>query len=125
MSENNEQMMQLVTVNNVSFPNPDKGTVSVDLKDEYNSYTTEDGGEVVESIRTDKIFANVAYKGLTAEDIATLEAAITLVSTVVLYNPHTNASKTITAKITNRKSKIIAYYNNVSLWSLSFDMTEL
>lgn len=118
-------MMNLVTINNVAFPNPDKGTVSVDEVDVFNSYSTEDGGEVVEQIRTGKIKANVSYKGLQAADIATLNNAITLVSTVVMYNPHTNASKTITAKVTNKKAKIIAYYNNVSLWSLSFDIQEI
>lgn len=118
-------MMQLVTINGVSFPNPDKGSVSVDIKDEYNSYSTEDGGKVIEEIKTGKIDASVSYRGLTAEDIVTLSNAITLVSTVVLYNPYTNASKTITAKVTDKKAKIIAYYNNVSLWSLSFSIEEL
>lgn len=118
-------LMDLVTINNVALPNPDKGTVSVDEVDVFNAYSTEDGGQVIEQIRVGKIKANVSYKGLTAEDIATINSAITLVSDVVIYNPHTNASKTITARVTNKKAKIIAYYNNISLWSLSFDIEEI
>lgn len=117
--------MKLVTINSVEFPNPDKGTVTVNSTDVFNTYSTEDGGEVVEQIRTDVLSGNVSYKGLQASDIATLKSAITLVSSMVLYNPLTNASKTINAKVWNLKTKIIAYYGNVSLWSLSFDFKEI
>lgn len=120
-----EPMMNLVTINNVACPNPNKGTVSFDLVDKYNSYETEDGGEVVESIRTGKVKCSVAYKGLFPDERKTIVDAIMLVSSVVLYNPNTDTSKTITAKVTNVKSKIIAYENNLSLWSLSFDIAEL
>ena len=117
-------MMNLVSINNVAFPNVDKGTITVDNVDKFNTYSTEDGGEITEQIATGKTNMTVSYKGLTAADIATLSNAITLVSTVVLYNPHTNASKTITARVTNRQARIIAYYGNVSLWSLSFKIEE-
>ena len=117
--------IKLVKINNVEFPNVDKGSIDITSVDMFNAYKTEDGGEVTEQIRVGKVKANVSYKGLKADDIATLKAAITLVSEVVLYYPMTNSSKTISARVTNCKSKIIAYYGNVSLWSFSFTIDEV
>lgn len=118
-------VVHLVKINNVDFPDPDKGTVTVNSNDLFNTYKTEDGGEVTEQIATGKLSAQVAYKGLFASDIVTLKSAITLVSSVVLYNPMTNTTATINARVTNCKAKIIAYYNNISLWSFSFDISEV
>lgn len=117
--------IKLVKINNVEIPNVDKGSIDVNSVDMYNSYKTEDGGETTEEIRTGKVSASVSYKGLQAADIATIKAAITLVSEVTLYYPMTNTAKTITARVTNCKAKIIAYYGNVSLWSFSFTIDEV
>ena len=119
------ELVRLVKINNVDFPNVDKGSVDVSSVDMYNSYKTEDGGETTEQIRLDKVKANVSYKGLQASDIATLKSAITLVSEVILYYPMTNQTKTFSARVTNCKAKIIAYYGNVSLWSFSFTIDEV
>lgn len=118
-------VMHLVKINNVDFPDPDKGTVTVNSNDLFNTYKTEDGGEVTEQIAVGKLKAQVSYRGLQASDITTLKSAITLVSTVVLYNPMTNTTATITARVTNCNTKMIAYYGNVSLWSFSFDISEV
>lgn len=117
--------IKLVKINNVEFPDVDKGSIDVTSVDMFNAYKTEDGGEVTEEIRSGKVKMTVSYKGLQASDIATLKSAITLVSEVVLYYPMTNGSKTITARVTNCKAKIIAYYGNVSLWSFSFTVDEV
>lgn len=119
------ETIHLVKINNVNFPDPNKGTVSVDSNDLYNTYKTEDGGEVTEQIATGKLHAQVSYSGLFASDIATLKNAITLVSSVVLYNPMKNATETITARVTNCKTSQIAYYGNISLWKFSFEINEV
>lgn len=120
-----DTVARLVKINNVDFPNIDKGTIDWQSVDMYNAYNTEDGGETTEQIRLDKVSAVVSYKGLRASDIATLKSAITLVSECVLYDPLANTTKTITARITDCKAKIIAYYGNVSLWSFSFRIDEV
>lgn len=117
-------MLKLLEINGISLPDPEKA-FSISKEDKYNEYEGENGERTIEIIREDIISGKVSYKGLPAEKMAEIEKAITLVSTVKIYDPGKNAVKEITAKITGVNSEKKFYRNNVSVWSLSFNIEEL
>lgn len=118
-------MYNLLTINNVVCPNIDKGSITVSKDDTYNTYTGEDGHSSIEQVRSGKISADVSYKGLFEADVKRVAEAITLVSSVSLYDPTADAVVSISAKITKVKMKKVVYENNISAWSLSFQIEEL
>lgn len=118
-------LVNLLTINNVACPHIDKGTISVSTEDVYNSYTAENGHSTIEEVRTGKLVIDVAYKGLLSSDLTRIMGAIRLVSSVVVYNPATDTTSTITAKISGIKTSKIMYENGISAWSLSFKIEEL
>lgn len=117
-------MYKLLSINSVILPTPE-GNFTLSKNDKYNQYEGEDGSKTVEVIREGIISASVSYKGLTEEMLKRIIDAITLVSRVVIYNPMTKSTKTVTAKITGISTKKVCYRNNISVWSLSFNIEEL
>ena len=118
-------MYNLIKINSYSIPEPLKGNLTIDRVDKYNKYETEDGSEITESIKEGMLKASVTYKGLFADDLQDILSSITLVSTVVIYNPFTGTTKSISARITNLSSSKIVYNDNVEAWSLSFSIEEV
>ena len=119
-------MYNLLTINNITCPHIDKGSITVSKDDTYNTYTGEDGYSTIEAVRSGRTSVSVSYKGLLEDDVKLVVGAITLVSSVVVYDPATDTTLTIaSAKITKVKMKKILYDNNVSAWSLSFQIEEL
>lgn len=118
-------LVNLLSINSVACPHIDKGSISVSYDDTYNTYTAEDGHSTIEEIRTGKMVINVSYKGLLEADVKSVIGAITLVSTVVVYNPATDATSTISAKISNISTQKVVYEQGISAWSLSFKIEEL
>jgi hypothetical protein len=57
--------------------------------------------------------------------LKTICDAIRLVSTVEVFDPALGQTKEITAKITGVRTTKIWFKNNVSVWSLSFNIDEL
>lgn len=97
-------MYKLLTINGVQLPKPE-GDFSISLKDKYNEYEGEDGTATVEVIRQGILSLSVSFNGLPEDYLKTIVDAITLVSSVVIYNPMKMEMQTMTAKITGIKSK--------------------
>lgn len=118
-------LASLLKINNVTCPHVDKGTITITRDDVFNTYTAENGRSTIEEVLTGKIIADVSYKGLMAADVKSVVDAITLVSTVVLYDPGENSTVTITAKISGIKTQKVVYEQGISAWSLAFKIEEL
>lgn len=118
-------MFNLLSINNTVLPNIDKGSITVTKNDIYNTYTAEDGHSTIEAVRVGKTVCDVAYKGLLEADVVAIKAAISLVSSVTLYDATAGNQIVFNAKISGLKADKIVYKNNLSAWSLSFRIEEL
>lgn len=118
-------MYNLIKINQYAIPEPLKGNLSINIVDKYNEYETESGDKITESIREGMIKASVTYNGLFANTLQNILSAITLISSVIIYNPFTGTTKTIMARITGITSSKIVYNDNVEAWSLSFNIEEV
>lgn len=117
-------MFKLLKINNIELPDPDGG-FSVSKMDKFNEYEGEDGSVTIEAIRTGMTDVKVTYTGQNANALATIANALSLVSTVVFFDPSINDVKTITAKISGISFGKVHHRHNVSVWSLSFNVTEI
>lgn len=117
-------MHKLLRINNVDFPEP-YGKFALNKNDKVNEYQCEDGTSTIEIIRTGVVDLKVDYKSLTAEKVRELSNALKTVSSVVVFDPNTNATKTITAHISNINVTKVYHRHDLSVWSLSFDVREL
>lgn len=117
-------MYKIITANNVEFVDPE-GSFSMEKKDTVNTYSGEDGHTTIELIRTGKISASVSYNGLTVSQLKQYSEALTTVTTFKLYDPLSNVQKTITAQVSGVKVGKVFHRNDLSVWSLSFDIDEL
>ena len=117
-------MYKLLKINTVELPNAE-GDFSIHKKDKFNEYETEDGKTTVEVVRQGIISLSVSFNGLTETMVKRICDAITLVSTVEIFDPVIGKTKEIRAKVTDIKTKKIFYKNNLSIWSLSFNVDEL
>lgn len=117
-------MFKLLSINGVDFPDPEGG-LSITRIDKYNAYESEDGHTTIESIREGMIDVSVSIKVQEVAQLRVLSAALSLVSTVNIFDPGENREKTITAKITDVKMDKVAHKSSASLWSLSFNISEL
>ena len=115
-------MYDLLKINNVTFPLPEGG-FDVEYTDITNDYEADDGKTVVEVIRADVAKISVSYKGLLETKVNTLLAALQTVSTVSFLQKGTVQSCQM--KVSNIKTSKVWYKNNVSAWSLSFDLQEI
>ncbi len=117
-------MHKLLEINGVVLPDPE-GSFSLASEDKYNEYEGENGVKTVEVIRENIISGSVSYKGLAEDKLKEIVDAVSLVSSVKVYDPCIKAVKEITAKITGVKYDKKFYKNDVSVWSLSFKIEEL
>ncbi len=117
-------MYKLITINGVSLPKPE-GEYSITKKDKYNVYEGEDGTSTVEVIRQGIISLSVSYNYVTEKHLKEITDAIRLVSSVEIYDPTLKMIRTINAKVTGVKTKMLYYKNGISIWSLAFDIDEL
>lgn len=117
-------MYKLLKINTVELPDAE-GDFTIHKKDKFNEYETEDGRTTVEVVRQGIISLSVSFNGLTEVMVKTICDAITLVSTVEVFDPALGQTKEITAKVTDVKTKKVWFKNNVSVWSLSFSVDEL
>lgn len=117
-------MYKIITANGISFKDPE-GSFSLTKSDKINEYEGEDGHKTVESIRTDVISASVTYKGLTVEQLQTMCQALTTVTTFILFDATTNSQRQVTATVKDIKVNKVYHKNDLSVWSLSFDIAEL
>lgn len=117
-------MYKIITANNVEFTDPE-GSFTLSKDDTVNEYKGEDGQTTLEIIREGQISATVSYNSLSAETIKKMADALTTVTEFKLYDALTDSQKTITARVSGVKVKKNFYRDNISMWSLSFDIDEL
>ena len=115
----------LISINGVSLPDVRKGTISVQPNPKYTEYDCEDGGKVIDVIEQDKIRGTVSYDGLLQSQITTIMAAIDLVSTLTIYNPLTNNTKTVLALILVSSVEKKIHDGRANAWSFGFDFEEI
>lgn len=115
-------MYDLLKINNVTFPLPEGG-FDISYEDITNDYEADDGKKVVEVIRSDVAKISVSYNGLLEAKVNTLIAALQTVSTVAFLRKGTVQSCKM--KVSNIKTAKVWYKNNISAWSLSFDLQEI
>ncbi len=117
-------MYKLLEINGVSLPDPE-GSYSLSRKDKFNEYEGENGDKTIEVIREEILSCSVSYSGLEQKKIKEIMDAISLVSTVKVYDPKIGNVKGITAKITDVKTDKKFHKNGISVWSLSFKIEQL
>ena len=115
-------MYDLLKINNVTFPLPEGG-FNVSYSDITNDSESDDGKTVVEVIREDVASISVSYKGLLESKANELLAAIKTVNTVSFLRKGT--VQTCQMKASNIRTDKVWYKNNISAWSLSFDLQEI
>ena len=117
-------MYKIITANGIEFTDPE-GDFTLSKNDEVNEYKGEDGRRTIEIIRQNVISASVSYKALTVEQLKTMSEALTTVTTFVLYDPFTDSQVLINAWVSSVKVQKVHHRDNVSVWSLSFNIDEL
>lgn len=115
----------LIAINNVSAPDIQKGTLTVLPNPKYNEYEGEEGNKVIEEISTDKIKGTVTYSGLFQSQIQTICAALSLVSTMTIYNPMTGTTRTFKALILVGEVTKIIHDGTANAWAFSFEFEEV
>lgn len=116
---------KLVEINNYTIPAPIKGNLTINRDDKYNEYETEDGNKKIEPIKLNIFNGSVTYGGLFAAQLQEIQRHLSLVSTMVLYNPFTGGYKEFEALITGITTTNIITENNAEAWSLSFNFSEV
>lgn len=119
-------MENLLKINDVVFPEAEGG-YDISYSDKTNSYESESGEITVEVIRQKMTTISVKYNGLLESKLKELASAIRVVNTVSYYNPITGSLETRTMKADDSRIKISKenYKNNLSVWSLSFNLEEM
>lgn len=116
-------MTDILKINGVTFPLP--ASFDISLEDKTNEFEAENGTRTIEIIREGIVSINVSYGGLIATKLHTLKAALTKVSTVIYYDATANAAVTKTMEVRNIKTAKQYYKNDISVFSLSFELKEL
>lgn len=117
-------MYKILTANGVEFKDPE-GSFTLTKADKFNVYEGEDGHKTVETIRDDLISASVSYKGLTVEQLKTMSEALKTVTTFLLFDALTGTQRLVTGTVKSIKVNKVYHKNDLSVWSLSFDIDEL
>ncbi len=117
-------MYNLLAINGVPLPKPE-GDFTITKKDKYNEYHGDDGSSTVEVIRQGILSLSVSYNYITEQHLKTITDAISLVSSGEVFDPATRTTRPLTAKITGVRTKMLYYKNDISVWTLSFDVDEL
>ena len=117
-------MYKLLKINDVDFPEP-YGSFTLSKSDKVNEYECEDGSSTIEIVRVGVVSLKVAYNALTVDKVRELCDAISTVSNVTVFDPQTNTIKSIKAHVSNIQTGKMYHKNDLSVWSLSFDINEL
>lgn len=116
-------MYDLLKINNVTLPKPAKFDISLD--DKTNEFNAENGTRTIEVIRENIASISVGYDSLTADNFQTVKGALSKISQVTYYNPATQTLRTVQMEVSNIMQGKNYHDNNISTWSLSFDLREL
>lgn len=116
-------MTDILKINNVIFPLP--ASYEINLEDKTNEFEAENGQRTIEIIREGIVSIAVSYNSLTAQRLSALKSALTKVSTVKYYDPNTNAAIEKQMEVSGIRTGKQYYRNNISCWSLSFNLKEL
>lgn len=115
----------LIELNGVAVPDVKKGSLSVGRNPKYNEYETEGGGKVIEIIEEKLLKGSVSFNGLFQSEIQTIEASISTVSEMTIYNPLTNMTRSFMALITPHDSEKKYHNESMNVWSYGFDFEEI
>lgn len=115
----------LISINDVAIPDVKKGTLNIQRNPKYEALDCEEGNKVIDQISTDKVMGNVQYNGLMQSELQTISAAVSLVSTMTIYNPMTNATRTFIALIEEQPAQKIIHDGNANAWSYGFSFEEI
>ena len=115
----------LISINGVAAPDVIKGSLVVAPNWKYKEYDTEDGGKVIEVITSSKLRGSVSYNGLFQTQISAISSALLPVSTLVVYNPMTGSSKTMTALIVPNEMEKKIHDGRANAWSFGFTFEEI
>ena len=115
----------LISINAVAIPDVKKGTLNINRNPKYEALECEEGNKVIQPISTDKVIGNVQYNGLMQSELQTICAAVSLVSTMTIYNPMTNATRTFIALIEEQPAQKIIHDGNANAWSYGFSFEEI
>lgn len=115
----------LIELNGVAVPDVKKGSLSVGRNPKYNEYETEGGGKVIEIIEEKMLKGSVSFNGLFQSEIQTIEASISTVSEMTIYNPLTNTTRSFMALITTHDSEKKIHDARANVWSYGFDFEEI
>lgn len=118
-------MYDLITINGTSIPDVKKGTVSISPNPKYNEYEGEAGNKIIDIISDDRIKGTVSYSGLLQSELQTIYGAITLVSTLEIYNPFTGNVKRFSALILVSASDKLIHDANANAWTFEFEFEEI
>lgn len=117
-------MYKIITANGTSFTDPE-GNFTLSKDDDVNEYKGEDGHTIIEIVRQNVISASVSYNALTVEQLKIMSEALTTVTTFTLYDPMTDSTIDVTARVSSVQVKKVHHRNDVSVWSLSFKIEQL
>ena len=117
-------MFKLLKINNTEIPDPE-GDFTISKIDKFNKYEGEDGSITIEAIRTGMVDVKVTYIGQTVDNLMVIANALKLVSDVEIFDPAINNLRTIVARVSNITMGKNYHKNNVSMWSLSFNISEI
>lgn len=117
----------LISINGTAIPDVEagKGEVTVQDNPKYKEYETEDGGKVIEVIAEDKLKGVVSYSGLLQSAVQSVRNAISLVSTLTIYNPMQGQTKTFQALILPGAVTKLIHDEGANAWTFSFDFEEI
>lgn len=117
----------LITLNGVSIPDIVKGTLSITPVFKYQEHETEGGGKVIEEEADGRLIltGNVSISGLFQSQIQTIFTALENVSTMTIYNPVNNTTRTFMALIIPNGMTKIIHDANANAWSFGFDFEEI
>ena len=117
-------MYKLLSANGTDLLDPE-GSYQLSKNDIVNEYEGENGRKTIEIVRQNVISGSVSYKGLTASMLKKIMDSLSLVTNFVLYDPSKEALVEIEARVSNIKANKIYHRDNISFWSLSFNIDEL
>lgn len=115
----------LIELNGVKIPDVKKGSLTVARNPKYNAYDTEGGGKVVEIIEEHMIRGSVAFNGLYQSEIQTIEASLSTVSEMKIYDPMTNTTRSFLALIEPQDMEKKIHDDRLNVWSWGFNFEKI
>lgn len=117
----------LISINNVSLPDVQKGEVTVQPNPKYHEYEAQTGNKVIDEVENTMIKGMVSYDGLLQAELQTVYAAVSssVVGSMTIYNPMSGQTKTFDALIVVGAITKIIHDEGANAWSFSFDFEEI